>query len=218
MTVTSTNQTIVTGMSNDDHTTRTLLISQKEPGTLVVSRGSNSNLDVEAEDLSSGHSQIKAFDLSNLTVSSNPYDFNSEGRLLGWGLRNSVGVAEEPLTGGIYSVENSVDQITRSGTDVHENNPGEEMNFHGFLNASTESQGGNYGYPYCFSAWNTSIPDNADLKVGTQFSMDQNSTINDTTCASRVAPRLTFQAHMAPLDIKFTANGTEAFVSFHGSW
>ncbi|KAE9377177.1 glucose sorbosone dehydrogenase [Stipitochalara longipes BDJ] len=214
-----TNQTLITGMSNDDHTTRTLLMSAKEPGTLVVSRGSNSNIDLEAEDINTGHSQIKAFDVSKLTSTSQPYDFKSDGRLLGWGLRNSVGVAEEPLTGGIYSVENSADEIDRDGVDIHENNPGEEMNYHGFLNSSTENQGGNYGYPYCFALWNTSIPELGTMKVGSQFALSQNATINDTFCANeRVSPRLTFFAHMAPLDIKFLPNGTEAFVTFHGSW
>ena len=139
---------------------------------------------------------------------------------MGWGLRNSVGVAEEPLTGGIYSVENSADNIERDGTDIHQNNPGEEMNFHGFLNSSTENQGGNYGYPLCFAMWNTSeVPDVRTLTTGSQFAQDQNSTINDTSCAEDyVAPRLTFQAHMAPLDLKFFSNGTAAFVTFHGSW
>jgi glucose/arabinose dehydrogenase len=217
--VSETNQTIVTNMLNDDHTTRTLLMSQKEPGTLIVCRGSNANIDPDAQSLSSGHSQIKAFNIANLTSTTPPYDFNSEGRLLGWGLRNSVGVAEEPLTGGIYSVENSVDQIERNGVDVHEDNPGEEMNFHGFLNASTENQGGNYGYPNCFSVWNATIPDPGNLTVGSQFVMDPNNTLNDTTCATKyVPPRLTFQAHMAPLDIKFLPDGGSAYVTFHGSW
>jgi glucose/arabinose dehydrogenase len=206
-------------MSNDDHTTRTLLMSEKEPGTLVVCRGSNSNIDLEAEALASGHSQIKAFNTKNLTDTSAPYDFVTAGRLLGWGLRNSVGVVEEPLHGGIYSVENSADDVTRDGIDIHENNPGEEMNYHGFLNTSTADQGGNYGYPLCYALWNTSIPDLGTLTVGSQFTLEQNSTINDTFCAEeRVPPRLTFQAHMAPLDIIFLPNGTEAYVSFHGSW
>jgi glucose/arabinose dehydrogenase len=213
------NQTIVNGMSNSDHTTRTLLISEKEPGMLLVSRGSNSNIDLAAETLDSGHSQIRAFKVDNITSDSNPYDFTTSGRLLGWGLRNSVGVAEEPLTGGIYSVENSADEIERDGVDIHQNNPGEEMNFHGFLNSSTEHQGGNYGYPYCFALWNTSIPNAGTLTTGSQFTLDQNATINDTFCAEdRVPPRLTFQAHMAPLDLKFFSNGTAAFVTFHGSW
>lgn len=194
-------------------------MSDKQPGILVVSRGSNSNIDIEAEDLASGRSQIKAFDTTNFTSESEPYEFTTSGRLLGWGLRNSVGVAEEPLTGGIYSVENSADEVDRDGVDIHQNNPAEEMNYHGFLNSSTENQGGNYGYPWCYALWNTSIPDHEGLNVGSQFSLDQNATVNDTWCAEEhIAPRLVFQAHMAPLDIKFLSNGTTAFVTFHGSW
>ena len=138
-------RTIIEGMDSNGHTSRTLLMSSRQPGTLVVSRGSSSNFDLKAQDVSSGISQIRAFDIN--AVPDTPYDYASQGRLLGWGLRNSVGVAEEPLTGGIYSVENSADEIRRNGVDIHEDNPGEELNFHGYLNGSTASQGGNYGYP-----------------------------------------------------------------------
>ena len=206
-------------MNTDDHTTRTLLISQKDNGTLLVSRGSTSNIDPLAEMLSSGHSQIRAFNLNNIT--SSPYSFDTDGLRLGWGLRNSVGVAEHPTTGGIYSVENSADQVTRDGSDIHEDNPGEEMNFHGTLLDNTyAAQGSNYGYPYCFAAWVPSdIPSNSNLTVGSQFAIGTpNNTINDTYCAEQTAPRLTFQAHMAPLDIKFNNSGSEAWVTYHGSW
>ena len=218
-TIGNTNKTIVSGMNTDDHTTRTLLILQKVNDTIVVSRGSTSNVDPLAETLSSGHSQIKAFSLDNIT--SEGYDFDTDGLRLGWGLRNSVGVSEHPVTGGIYSVENSVDQIMRDGQDIHQDNPGEEMNFHGYLNGTEyAAQGSNYGYPYCFAAWVPSdIPMNSNLTVGSQFAMgDQNSTINDTYCAEQTPPRLTFQAHMAPLDIKFNDSGNEAWVTYHGSW
>lgn len=123
--VSESNRTLITNMNNADHTTRTLLLSQKADGMLLVSRGSTSNIDPEAEVLSSGHSQIKAFNVQD--VSDAGYDFNTDGLRLGWGLRNSVGVAEHPETGGIYSVENSADEVMREGKDVHRNNPGEEM-------------------------------------------------------------------------------------------
>ncbi|KAK5004458.1 hypothetical protein LTR28_008890 [Elasticomyces elasticus] len=205
-------------MSGSDHVTRTLLLSRKVNGTLVVTRGSTSNLDLEAQDISTGHSQVKAFNLLNQT---GPYDFNADGLLLGWGLRNDVGVDEEPISGGIYTVENSVDQMVRAGQDIHQNNPAEELNFLGYLNGTRYAeQGMNYGYPECFAVWNVSaIPNNAGLQVGSQFAIgDQNSTVNDTVCAQRVAPRLSFQAHMAPLDISFNREGTAAWVTFHGSW
>ncbi|KAI0484119.1 L-sorbosone dehydrogenase [Xylariaceae sp. FL0804] len=224
----SSQATVVSNMTTDDHTTRTLLLSQKVPGMLLVTRGSTSNIDLEAASLDSGHSQIKAFQLSNR--SSTVYDFNSDGLVLGWGLRNDVGVAEHPQTGGIYSVENSADQITRMGVDVHQNNPAEELNYFGSLDngSSTPSyaeQGAFFGYPWCFAAWDVgALPNTGNLTVGAQFAVDasndtdgQNQT--DAWCAAQAAaPRLVFQAHMAPLDIKFNASGSEAWVSFHGSW
>ncbi|OCL01287.1 Auxilliary activities family 12 protein [Glonium stellatum] len=210
---------LIGGMNTSDHTTRTLLLSRKAEGMLMVSRGSTSNLDPLAEDITSGHSQIKAFNITNAT---SLYDYDTDGLLLGWGLRNSVGIAEEPITGGIYSVENSVDEMVRDGQNIHQDNPGEEMNFHGYLNGTKYAkQGGNYGYPSCFAAWDVgAIPSNAGLEVGTQFAIgDQNATINDTFCKNDcAAPRLTFQAHMAPLDMKFNDNGTAAWITFHGSW
>lgn len=214
-----TRATLVTGMNNNDHTTRTLLVSQKADGLLVISRGSTSNVDAEAELLSTGHSQIKAFNVTNITDAG--YDFVTDGLRLGWGLRNSVGLAEHPLTGGVYSVENSVDQMTRDGKDVHQDNPGEEMNFHGYLNGTQDNaQGSNYGYPNCFAAWMPDdLPQNAKLVVGSQFAIgNQDDRINDTFCAEKTPPRLTFQAHMAPLDIVFNNTGTEGWVTFHGSW
>lgn len=190
--------------ASDGHVTRTLLLSKQVEGMLLVSRGSMSNLDPAAQDISTGVSTIKAFNISNMTDSA--YNFAQDGLLLGWGLRNSVGVAEDPATGGIYSVENSVDNFEREGQNIHQNNPGEELNFHGYLNGTqTDEQGGNYGYPSCFAAWNvSSIPQNEGIEVGTQFAIgDQNATVNDTFCQNdHVPPRLTFAAHMAPLDIK----------------
>jgi glucose/arabinose dehydrogenase len=190
---------------------------------LLVSRGSTSNIDFAASMVSSGHSQIRAFNLNNMT--GKPYQYDTDGLRLGWGLRNSVGVAEHPITGGIYSVENSADQITRDGIDVHQNNPGEELNFHGYLNGTAYAdQGRNYGYPWCYAVWAVSeLPDSSNLKVGSQFAIDatpgsDNQNRTDAYCALQVPPRLTFQAHMAPLDIKFHNQGTEAWVTFHGSW
>lgn len=64
------------------------------------------------------------------------------------------------------------------------------------------------------------VPD-FDGEVGEQFAIGTpNSTLNDTTCdlANRQAPRLSFQAHTAPLDILFNEMGTAAWITFHGSW
>ena len=178
---------VVTNMDNADHTSRTLLYPAQAPGDwLVVSRGSSENLDLGAADKSTGHSQVKAFNLSS--VPNGGYDFNKDGTLLGWGLRNSVGVAQHPDTGGIWAVENSVDNLERMGEDVHMDNPGEELNFLGYLNSTDTSA--NYGYPFCYAAWKPNdLPQPGQIEVGNSFSPGSGD------CTNITSPRLTWQAH-----------------------
>lgn len=215
--VTSEASTLVENMEGTDHTSRTLLLSRAAPGMVVINRGSFGNIDFEARDIESGHSQVKAFNITGIT---SPLDFNDDGVLLGWGLRNDVGIAEEPNGGGIWAVENSGDSLNRSGEDIHENNPAEELNFLGYLNGTeSPNQGQNFGYPDCFSAWEVDDLPDFQGQTGEQFAPnDQNSTNNDQICGERMAPRLVFDSHMAPLDIKFNSEGTQAWISFHGSW
>ena len=130
-----------------------------------------------------------------------------------------MGVAEHPVTGGIWSVENSADNIERDEVSVKENNPGEELNFHGYLNGTrSENQGANFGYPQCYAAFGVQdLPKNEGLTVGSSFAID-GAGGNDTYCAAQTEPRITFLAHQAPLDIKFNNSGNEAWISMHGSW
>ncbi|TDZ61059.1 L-sorbosone dehydrogenase [Colletotrichum trifolii] len=212
-------RSIINGMAQGGyHHTRTLLIPESNPDILLVSRGSEDNLDVETAEIPSGRSQIRAFDLTKLTGSPVPY---TSGEVFGWGLRNSVGFGEN-VDGGIWSVENSLDDMTRNGVDVHNDNPGEELNYHGIFNSSTNKfAGANFGYPNCFAVWDTAtIAGVPNVQVGNQVIQGNASGhITDEYCLSTpVAPRLTFQAHTAPLDIKFHPDGRSAYISFHGSW
>ncbi|KAK4190824.1 soluble quino protein glucose/sorbosone dehydrogenase [Podospora australis] len=212
---------IIQNMTNSDHATRTLYLSPSSPDLLLVSRGSAANIDPLSALQENGIAQIRAFNISNLTSSSSVYNYPTDGLLVGWGLRNSVGIAEHPVTGGLYSVENNIDRTSRMGVDIHEENPGEELNFHGKLSdPDNDLIGGHYGYPHCFPLFNTTdFPEQGGLVVGNQFSLENEADLNDEVCAREyIPPRLTFTAHMAPLDIKFSPEGTKAYVSFHGSW
>lgn len=116
-----------------------------------------------------------------------------------------------------------MDQITRQGVDVHNNNPAEELNFHGKINdTSNRLIGANYGYPGCAAAWVPGDLTNPALKVGSQFAPNiaagADPATEDAACANFAAPRLVFPAHNAPLDIKFNSNATAAYITFHGSW
>ncbi|KAK3291187.1 uncharacterized protein B0H64DRAFT_377951 [Chaetomium fimeti] len=135
-------------------------------------------------------SQIRAFDPANLTDHAAPYSLISDGVVLDWGLRNSVGVGEHPVTTGIYGVDDSVDGVKRNGHDVHENNPVEEFNVFGYLNGTVmANQGANIRYPRCFAVWQVDkILDNDGLVITKQISMQENTTLQDGTCASDYIP------------------------------
>ena len=117
---------IVTGMGGTTHSTRTLHIPPLHPNLLVVSRGSDGNIDASAADIASGHSQVKVFDLNH--VPSGGYDYTSEGAVLGFGVRNEVGVTSD-LNGRVWGVMNSADDLTRNGTDISKDNPAEELHY-----------------------------------------------------------------------------------------
>ena len=107
-------------MASEVHVTRTLLAPTRHPDLLLISRGSNENLDMGTADVSSGRSMIKVFNVSAIAAAGGaPANYTADGVVLGWGLRNSVGLAAHPADGGIWSVENSLDQLSRLGVDLH---------------------------------------------------------------------------------------------------
>ncbi|KAJ9415694.1 soluble quino protein glucose/sorbosone dehydrogenase [Fusarium oxysporum] len=199
-------RTVITGMSaTSTHSTRTLTIPLAAIPTYVV------------------RSQVRVFKIDELLAADAPLEYG-EAEVLGWGLRNSVGWAEDPSTGHIWSVENSVDNLYRGDVDVHNTNPGEELNFHGLPNDSSSAQyGANYGYPGCFSTYDTyNIKDYpGGAEVGKQFAGtpqgEKDLGFTDEECQEKQAPRITFGSHLAPLDIKFL-DGSAAYIAFHGSW
>ncbi|KAK4169923.1 soluble quino protein glucose/sorbosone dehydrogenase [Cladorrhinum sp. PSN259] len=207
---------IVQGMSNTGtHPTRAITTSQWSPDTILVARGSNGNIDTATTDKSAGRSMIKTFSISG--GQSSAHQYNTGGEVLAWGLRNIVGLTEDPAYGGIWSVENQMDDVRLSGRDIHTDNPAERLSYHGVLNATTNRYKGlNYGYPSCVPAWDPESVGLQNVVVGTLFKPDGVPNAND--CANRMNGRLHFHAHTAPLDVKFNANSTQAYIAFHGSW
>jgi glucose/arabinose dehydrogenase len=68
---------------------------------MLVQVGSNANIDSATTQASSGRSQARIFSISALsTGASVAY---TTGTLFAWGLRNSIGWTEDPITGGIVS-------------------------------------------------------------------------------------------------------------------
>ncbi|XWX00822.1 hypothetical protein V2A60_008844 [Cordyceps javanica] len=215
---------IISGMKQTDHVSRTLLVPRHNSDLLLVSRGSNDNIDKETADIKSGRSQVRTFKIADLLKDGAEAVDYTAGEVLGWGLRNSVGVADDPTNGHIWTVENSIDNMKREGDDIHNSNPGEELNYHGLPNdTSSEQYGRNYGYPGCVAIYDPSnVKDFAaegGPKVGLQMTGDHITGYTDDWCRDNAtAPRLTFGSHLAPLDIKFLNDGSAALIAFHGSW
>ncbi|KAG9093336.1 hypothetical protein FRC07_011485 [Ceratobasidium sp. 392] len=243
--------TLVFNMSNvgaipPDHVTRTLLLESPVGGvskSLIVSRGSAGNVDPAAADVNTGTAQIRRFSLTNVPAGTG-WQWQ-RGDILGWGNRNGVGIAFSKDESNIWEIENSSDEVQWRGVDVHQDNPAEELNLIPLKGANTIPLNRKfYGYPTCFTAWDSStVPKNASgpqftFKTGDQFSNQNPQTnITDAWCGdakNNVPPKLSLQAHTAPLDIIFYQNSKcafgssraalpkawdgDAFVSLHGSW
>lgn len=90
--------------ASSTHSTRTLTIPLTgNPNLLLVAGGSDGNLDVETVNKDIVRSQVRVFNIDDMLAADAPLEYG-EASLFGWGLRNSVGWAEDPSTGYIVSI------------------------------------------------------------------------------------------------------------------
>ncbi len=74
-----------------------------------------------------------------------------------------------------------------------------------------------FGYPTCFTVWDPQPF--SGLKTGAHFVLAPNTSYTDATCNGKaIAPRLSFQAHSAPIHTTFDDEAKNMYVTFHGSW
>ncbi len=131
--------------NNGGHVTRALLVSRASPDVLSVAVGSAGNIDTATTSQDVGRSMIKMFSIRAIMAAAVNY---SSGETLGWGLRNVVGMGEDPIHGGVWSVENSMDNVQFGGKDVHNDNPADKANYHGVLSGTNNPfMGKNYVRP-----------------------------------------------------------------------
>jgi glucose/arabinose dehydrogenase len=89
--MTATGQTVVIrGMNPSGHKARTLAVPPNNPNLLIVSLGSEGNIDGPAIMKETGRAIVKVFDLSK--APSGGYTYNTQGWYLGYRLRNEVGI------------------------------------------------------------------------------------------------------------------------------
>ncbi|KAK0716397.1 soluble quino protein glucose/sorbosone dehydrogenase [Lasiosphaeris hirsuta] len=217
--LTATNQKVVVkGMNPGGHSSRTLAVPPNNPNLLIVSLGSNDNIDMLSAQKETGRAIVKVFDLSK--TPSGGWTYNSQGWYLGYGLRNEIAIVFDG-NNMVWGIENSGDQLTRAVTgsrsiDVHIDNPAEELNYLGDPSQSNEQW---YGYPTCWTVGDPGAIADRTFQIGQQFMVTPNATFNDETCAQKsVPPRLSMRAHSAPIDGKFDRDYRNLYVSLHGSW
>lgn len=164
------------------HFTRTLLL-HPDGKRLLISVGSSCNA-CEEED--PARASVQSFDLAT-----------GEMTTYASGLRNTVFMATDPVTGEVWGTDNGRDLI---GDDI----PPDEINILG--------EGADYGWPICYGQ---GIHD-------TDF--DKRQYIRDP-CADKVASHINLQAHSAALGLAFVPEegwpdewGNDLLVALHGSW
>lgn len=83
-------RTLVTGMASGGHITRTILVPKTQQNLLVVSRGSDGNLDIPSANMTTQRAVVKVFDMDE--APEDGYDYALDGWQAGYGLRNEVGI------------------------------------------------------------------------------------------------------------------------------
>lgn len=230
-------QEVIVGMDrnvNDElgapggHTTRTLAFDA-EGNYVYVSIGSRGNIDAD-----SFRSRIRRFDVSAWDGIT-PLLFN-DGEVFADGLRNEVGLAFDSH-GDLWGVENGADNLYRDdlGGDIHNDNPGEELN-----RFRQDQAGEHWGYPYCWSEYCLDMDSGGSGVKGGNNTVwawsSSNGLYNDEWCRENTQQSvLSMPAHSAPLGITFykwndgpQEGGCEggfpkgmdkyAFIAYHGSW
>lgn len=211
-------ETVVQGIASGGHSSRTLLVDKAN--RLYVSIGSASNVDAPAtpDTPSPARAVIRRYDLSAIPSGGHAA---MAGELFAGGLRNEVGLTIDGA-GRMWGVENGRDNLSVGGSDIHYDNPAEEVNLF-----DTARPGRNYGYPFC---WSEGIWTGAAAKgPGTQhLDPDQPGAFTEARCQDQgvvVPPAFALPAHLAPLDIvEYRGKGYPGeyvgnlFVTSHGSW
>ena len=175
-------KTIAELPSGNGHYTRTLLM-HPDGKRLLVSIGSSCNVCDEGD---ARRASVQEIDLSTNKVA-----------MFASGLRNTVFMATDPVTGEIWGTDNGRDLI---GDDI----PPDEVNI--------LEKGKNYGWPICYG----------DNIHDTDF--DRKQYIRDP-CADMTPAHIELQAHSAALGIAFIPEegwpeemGNDLLIAYHGSW
>jgi glucose/arabinose dehydrogenase len=206
---------VIKNIPEAGHNTRTLQFDSR--GRLYVSVGSASNVD-DSEPLWNTRSQIRRFALP-VTLAAGGVEY-MQGEVVASGMRNEVGLFVDAQD-RLWGVENGRDNLedTDFGGDIHNDNPGEEINL-------VDGKGPTfYGYPFCYSEFKLDGGQGAGAQWADQ-TLDSAIRKTDAWCrdpANVRAPAFAMQGHFAPLGIiQYTGTAlpftSDFIITAHGSW
>jgi len=167
-------QALVDDIPAGGHETRTVVV--RGDGSLLLSVGSSCNVCIESDER---RAAVSALDTDG-----------SNARVFMRGLRNAVGLAEDPATGRAWATVNGRDLLG-------DEQPPETL--------YELVEGADAGWPRC----------HAGTLVDPEFGTTAGPA-GVTGCDGVVMPAATFPAHTAPLGITFWRD--HAVIAFHGSW
>ncbi|HYF10148.1 MAG TPA: PQQ-dependent sugar dehydrogenase [Candidatus Paceibacterota bacterium] len=175
-------ETLTTFPSGRGHFTRTLH-QGPDANKILISVGSSCNV---CDEEHAWRATILEMDIATKKFS-----------VLAKGLRNSVFMATDPVTGAIWATDNGRDLI---GDDI----PPDEVNI--------IEKGRDYGWPICYG----------DRVHDTDF--DKKQYVRDP-CADSTPPHIPLQAHSAALGLAFIPEEgwpeemmSDLLIAYHGSW
>lgn len=211
-------ETVVEGLPSGGHQNKTFAIDRD--GSLYVNIGSPTNSCQEKDRAKASPGRqpcadleqragIWKWDARKLNQSySNSVHFAR-------GIRNSVGIAINPMDGKLWVMQHGRDQLGGPqgswSFDAHYSaeNPAEEL--------LLVNRGDDFGWPYCYYA-----VDERHLVLAPEYGGDGKKV---GECATKKEPVATFPAHWAPNALLFYTGAmfparykNGAFIAFHGSW
>jgi glucose/arabinose dehydrogenase len=208
-------ETIVRGLPTGGHEAKSIALG---PGdALYVNIGSQTNSCQERDRRSRSPGRDPCRELDGRAgvwrfSASRRDQQQADGQRFATGLRNALGLAVHPASGGLWATVHGRDQLAQNwGVDERTSaeNPGEEL--------VRVDRGDDFGWPYCYYS--------VDLKtkvLAPEYGGDGRQV---GRCARVEAPVAAYPGHWAPMALAFGGKGVlgdsyadGVFIAFHGSW
>lgn len=138
----------------------------------------------------------------------------ADGERFATGIRNSVAIDHDPVSGAVYVVQHGRDQLDSLWSERYDAAANAELPAEELFRLEPD---GDYGWPYCYYD-----PMAASKRLAPEYGGDGEVV---GRCEDALEPVAAYPAHWAPNDLLFPSRldfpapfDRGAFIAFHGSW